>query len=370
MSKLVGNILSLLGVLLMVGAIVVAMFIVPSQKVFPDDVDTTRVYELKYLTLLDPEAMEFHVFEEGHDVDLRIERHLVSVESNSSQTQIEEVQTIYAGDDVLLQNLEYHLVDRKTLEFLPEDETPESWLEVPGYIAREGLVMGWGLDVEQKDYDGWTDDYQTLVPLTFVRAEEHGGIATYYFTAEHEPKLIEEAYLDLMGLPKTLTLEQLQSLAGGIESIPFAVRALLPGLVNNAVKAAYDLDDDAEPEIPLVYYFDYWGEYWVEPTTGVLINTVKYENRGVSFPPEVIDALKVGLENINQDPDALDELLPLAVNTFEYEASAQSIEDARHDAEDAIKTIQTFETTIPMLMFVVGLFSLLLGSFVRKAFGQ
>jgi hypothetical protein len=102
----------------------------------------------------------------------------------------------------------------------------------------------------------------------------------------------------------------------------------------------------------------------VEPETGVLIDTHKYEHRAVTFPEAVIEHLANALTELNMDPDALTQLLPLTVNEFEYQATEQSVADAVADAEDARDTIQLYGTTIPMAMIGVGIIALVAGMYM------
>jgi hypothetical protein len=58
---------------------------------------------------------------------------------------------------------------------------------------------------------------------------------------------------------------------------------------------------------------------------------------------------------MGRDPDAIDSLLPLSVNTFEYVMSPESTADAVDDAQEAIDRITLFGMTIPIGMIAVGI---------------
>jgi hypothetical protein len=358
MSKIVSWGMTLIGGALIVVALALALVIVPSMKVFPDDVDTTRVFDLNYLTLLDADTMEFYRAEPDNlPENLRIERNIFVEETDGNKTLIRETQTILDGDDELIQQVKYHPLDRKTLATLTD--FPEAWTEHDGYWLREGQVIGWGLDVEQRDYDGWSDDTRHVVNLAYDDVEEHGGIETYHFTSHSDAEPIAEAHVAQLGLPTELSIESLRSLAAGMdiedEETRTQVETLLPLLIRQAVLTT---QADADPDnvaAPLVYYYDYDGEYWVEPQTGVLIDTRKYENRTVTFPPEIIDQLKTTLGAMGRDPDAIDSLLPLSVNTFEYVMSPESTADAVDDAQESIDQLTLFGMTIPIGMIAVGI---------------
>jgi hypothetical protein len=122
--------------------------------------------------------------------------------------------------------------------------------------------------------------------------------------------------------------------------------------------------------VPLAYVYAYTGEYWIEPTSGVLIDTHKIEIRSVSVPDDLLAALaeKISALPGNVDPAILSELLPIEVSHLEYQATDESVQDAKDDAEDAKSTIQLFGTIIPL---AVGFLGLVLGAlgillFTRK----
>ncbi|PJF22113.1 MAG: hypothetical protein CUN56_07660 [Phototrophicales bacterium] len=362
-SRTTQGILAVLGVLLVAGGLLLMQVIVPAMKVFPADVDTTRTFDVAYLTLLNADTLEFMEFSEGGDHDLRIERNIFVEEVDGNRTLIRETQTLFNGDTPLRPPIvKYHALDRHTME--PLDDVPEEWAARDGYWEREGLVIGWGIGAEERDYIGWNDDTRSTVEMEYQGKQERGGITTLYFTSEREPELISEEHAAVLGLPPSLTIAQLRGLADGMDvssvDLSDGARAKLTPAIINALR---NVEADLQA-IPLVYYYDYYGEYWVEPTTGVLIDTHKYENRGAAFPPEIMDAIREVLENDpnNQDPEAedylppdiMDQLMPITVNRFEYVASEQSVQDAVADATSNRDRLILFGQTIPVVLIVLG----------------
>lgn len=371
MNKTVSRLLAAVGVLLVMAGLVLAFVIVPSMKVFPDDVDVVRHYKVEYLTLLNGETLEFYIAAPGENPNLRIDRHVVVEAVDGNKTLVREDQILYDGDQALLTLSKAHALDRKTMEFLKDP--PEEWTQQPGYWQREGLTIGWGIGAEEKDYVGWSDDYRQPITLKYEREEEHGGIKTYYFTAAGEPAPIDPAQVEFLTLPTEISISSLAALASSIESeevdLNLQQRIVLIGLIQAAVEATQDIPEGAEVTIPLHYLYDWKGEYWVEPTTGVLIDTRKYEHRAATFPDEIFAYFKAEAAKKDENapdyipPDTLEKLLPITVSEFVYQATPESVADARKDAEDARTTLNLFGLYIPIALVVIGFVMLVVGVF-------
>ena len=356
----------LLGVLLVLAGVIVMAVIVPGMKRLPDDVDTIRMYDGSVPVLLNAETFQFL-----NDLDVTIERHVKVEETDGDVALVLEalVMTDNATGAVLQSVDKHHALDRKTMEFA--EEYPESWTETAGFAPRGGLIVGWPIDTEKKDYLGWSDDYADTVDLTFVDSRKHEGtgLETYFFTSSSERRQIAPAAVAAMGLPATMTEEQLTGLVAGLDINP-TVKMALPLLVKQVEWP--DEAGTAWPEpVNLVYYYEYTGEYWVEPDTGVLIDTHKIEHRSVGLEPELIEGLRERITNlpIEVDPNLLDELLPLPVYQLEYQATPDSAEDAKKDAQDAIDQLNLFGQTLPIGAIVLGAVFVVLGGvlFTRRS---
>lgn len=362
-SRTTQGILAVLGVVLVAVGLLLMQVIVPGMKVFPADVDTTRVFDVAYLTLLNADTLEFMQFPEGEEHDLRIERNIFVEEVDGGNTLIRETQTLFNGDEPLRPpSIKYHALDRHTME--PIEDVPEAWAAHDGYWDREGIVIGWGIGAEARDYVAWSDDTRSTVEMEYQGEEEHSGINTLYFTSESDPALITDEHAAYLGLPASLTIVQLRGLAEGMDvssvELSDGARAKITPAIINALRA---VGTDLQA-IPLIYYYDYVGEYWVEPTTGVLIDTRKYENRGAAFPQEIMDAIQAELESSanNQDPEAedylppdiMEQLMPITVNQYEYVANAASVQDAIDDATSSRDKLMLFGQTVPIILIVAG----------------
>lgn len=331
--KLVGGVLLVLGIALVVVGIVLMGVIVPAMKQFPADVDTTRYYEGTMPVMFNPQTFEFMT-----NLDIELVRHFKTEDTDGDVALVLEEQTLSSGGQALQQFVKHHAIDRKTMEVA--DDFPAAWSETEGYWPRQGLVLGWPIDTEKRDYTGWSDDYRATVPLTFSGEVEHerAKIKTYYFTSSGGPMPIAAEHVASLGLPQGLPKDQFSAL---IEQTDLSdmIKRLLPTLLER-------LEGDT---VPLAYYYEYEGEYWIEPKTGVLIDTKKHELRSVGLAEEAIAGSP--LANLPEEQRAA---LRVTVSDFTYQATDASVEDAKKDAQDAQDQLQLFGTTLPIAAIVAG----------------
>jgi hypothetical protein len=345
-KKTLGGILLALGLALIVASLVVMLVVVPDMKQFPDDVDTTRVYAGTMPVLLAPQPDGSLTFLTDLDVDL--ERHFYTEEINGNDALVVEQQTLSTEGQPLAELLKRQAIDRKSMLFL--EEIPEEWADGEGIYQRGGLVLGWPIDTEKKDYDGWSDDYRDIVPLAFDSEVEHprAGIDTYLFTSASEAKPIVPEQVEVMGLPTAIPQETLTELLAGMEGISPVMANAIPLLISMA---------DWPDPVPLEYSYEYTGEYWIEPATGVLIDTHKVEVRKVTVPEELLASLVEQIDSlpIPVNSEIVTELLPLTVYHLDYQATDQTVQEAKDDAEDAKNQIELFGSTLPIVGIVTGL---------------
>lgn len=386
MNRTLGTILFVLGIILIVGGLVIMLVIVPSMKVFPDDVDTTRRYEVMSLRLLNPETQsDFIVFGPGENPDLFVDRHFKTEEVEDDLALVSEERTIYDGEVALLTLQMHHIINRETM--MASTDGPEEWHQRPGYWDREGIALSWPIDSEKEDYVGWSDDYRDTVPLLYQDEVEYGGIDTYYFTSESDGRQpIAPAHIETLGLPTVLTMEQVTALANAIadnvEATALAaqeageevdveaasasagrIRTLLPRIIEMGVRELEELDDDAEVVVPLNYSYDYFGEYWVEPATGVIIDTHKIEQRYADFSPDLKAFMAETLGAFGGDPAMMETLLPVEVSSYEYIGTDQTVEEARADAEDVLDQLNIYGQILPVGMIVFGAVIMFIGGY-------
>ncbi len=345
--KVLGGVLLCLGALLVVAGVIVMAVVVPGMKQFPDDVDTTRYYTGDMPVILNPATFEFM-----KDLKIDLQRHFKTEAVDGDVALVLEEQTLSSGGQPLQQVVKRYALNRKTMEFA--SSYPASWAEKEGFWTREGLVMGWPIDSEKKDYPGWSDDYRTTITLKYEKEEKHGGIDTYYFTSSSGPQPIDPAAVAIMKLPAALPKDQFQALIQTAD-VPETIKAVVP-MILNAIEG---------DEVPLKYYYEYQAEYWVEPESGVLIDTKKTEIRKAGLGDAVLEAVPL----LAKMPEEQQAASRVTVSAFTYQGTEQTLKDAKKDAEDAMNKIQLFGTTLPLVAIVAGVVLALVGVFLftRKA---
>jgi hypothetical protein len=363
--KTIGGVLAILGVALIAIGLAVAFIIVPGMKQFPSDVNTTRTYEGTVPVQLNPDTFEFMT-----NLSVDLTRHFMTVETDGDKALVREEQTLSVKDGPVLQEIvKYHAINRKTMEGLMT--YPAKWDGEENLFPRQGLSLGWPIDTKKKDYTGWSDDYRATVELRYEEEVEHprAKINTYYFTAQSDARPIVPEAVAAMHLPTELSQTQLTGLVSGMEGMD-ALAPIIPVLLNSA----------GWPDpVPLSYTYEYRGEYWVDPASGVLIDTHKVEIRKVGVSDELMAALGEKLGTLTSiipasllpegfNPDMFSSLLPMTVSQLEYQATDQSVQDAKKDAEDASNKIRLYGTFLPAAAIAAGLVLGVLGIilFTRK----
>lgn len=337
-GKIGGSLVLLLGLLLIAGGLVLKFAVLPALAVWPDDVDSTRTYEGTLVTMLNPEALATgdlaNLF--LSDVPVTVDRHVTTLEVDGNKALVEEQVQAKGPDGQLIPGLNatyWYTINRKTTEEIP------NFTNNPGVDDnRQGLVIGFPIGTEQRDYEGWSDDLQRLQTTEFVGVEEHEGISTYHFTSGSGPMPLLDPVLLAM-FPESMPKAMVQGLApqlGLSDELMMQFALLLPALPD---------------PIPFTYLYEYATEYWVEPTTGMLIDYTKDESRILAL---VVDPSIVSIG-----------MVPVGdVFRLIYEQSDQSIADAKQDAEDGKGTINLFGMIIPYAAIGVGALLILGGAFL------
>ncbi len=335
-----GAVLLLLGLAVVAAGVVLMAVIVPGMKRFPDDVDVTREYEGTLAVMLNP--ADFTFLEE---VPVTIERHVSVQDTDGDLALVREEQILRAGDQTLQSLTKSYAIDRKTMESVTSGY-PDAWAEEPGFWPRSGLVIGWPIGAEPQSYRGWSDDYRQVVTLDYDSEVIHdrSDMTTYYYTGTGEAQPIAPEAAEAMGLPLAVPKEVL---IGLIEQTD------LPALIRNALPTMLE---SWEGDVPLEYYYAYEAEYWVEPETGVLIDTRKHELRTVTLGQELVAGSPLAML-----PEENRAALRVPVFDLTYQAADSAVADAKSDAESNIDRLNLYGTYIPIGAIVVGALIGLLG---------
>lgn len=346
MRKFFGWLCVILGLLLVAGGLVLKLAILPAMAVWPDDVDSHRYYDGTLVTMLNPSALQTgdlaNLFLEN--VPVSVDRHVTTEQVDGLKALVREQATMYAiqadgtAGDVIQGSDDYYTIDRKSMVHIPNFTDNAMVRE-----ERQGLVIGFPIGTEKQDYQGWTDDYQALSTTVYQGVEEHEGITTYHFSSSSGPKPITDPVL-LEMFPASMPKGLVQALAPqlGLSAEMMQQFALLLPLLPDP--------------IPFTYLYEYETEYWVEPTTGMLIDYTKDESR--------ILAIEVDTSIVPTGMVPVGDVFHLI-----YEQSDQSVVDAREEAEDNKAMITMFGTTLPWAAIGVGAALVLLGGallLVRK----
>ena len=316
-GKIGGSVVLLLGLLLVAAGLLGKLWYMPMKAVWPDDVDSTRTYEGTLVTMLNPAALATmdiaNLF--YRDVPIMVDRHVTTEAVDGNKALVKESVVTNGPDGQPIPGLAatyWYAIDRKTTEEIP-NFTNTSGVD----DNRTGLVIGFPIGTEQRTYDGWSDDLQAVVPVEFVAVEDHEGVSTYHFHAAGDPAALKDPAVLAM-FPAALPKAALLGLAPMLNLPPEMLQglaALLPLLPD---------------PVPLSYLYGYETNYWVEPTTGVLIDYTKDEARFIALGTGQVEVFHMI-----------------------YEATDQSIADAKDDADGPKMLLDLFEW-LPWVVVGVG----------------
>jgi hypothetical protein len=332
-SKVLWWIVAVIGLVLLVGGLVLMFAVVPGMKKMPADTDVTRTYQGTMPVALNPQTMAF-----SKDLPIEITRHFAVTTTDGDLALVKEERTMTSGGQPLQQVVSNYSIDRTTMAW--GDGYPASWAENEGFWPREGIVLSWPIGTEQKDYTGWSDDYRATVPLKFDGEVTHdrSGMKTYLFTSQSGPKPIAAEEVATLGLPTELSKDQLLSLVGQANLSPL-VAQMLPALLKS-------IPGDT---IPLQYTYAYEGKYWIDPTTGIMIDTEKHEVRKAGISDEIL--AQTPLANL---PEEQKDGARVTVSDYTYKTTDASVQDAKKDAQDKGGAIKLYGTTLPLIGIVIG----------------
>jgi hypothetical protein len=326
-----------IGLVLIAGGLVLKFALLPMMAVWPDDVDSTRTYEGTLVTMLNPAALATMDLASLFisDVPVMVDRHVTTEQVQGNKALVREQVQVKGPDGQPLAGLNtdeggqyttyWYTIDRRTTEHIP-NFTAETGVNE----NRRGLVIGFPIGTEKRDYEGWNDDYQATELALFRGVVEHEGVTTYHFQSQSDSKAIEDPAV-LGMFPESLPKDLIVGLAPQLG---------LPPEVLQGLATLLPLLPDP---VPLSYVYRYSTEYWVEPTTGVLIDYAKDEARLLSLATQEVEVFHLT-----------------------YQATAQSIADAKDDADAGKSLILLFGTILPYAAIGLGAIVALGGGFMLR----
>ena len=194
-SKIGSSVLLGIGALLIIAGLVVKFLVVPTLAKFPDDVDSTRTYagtvDILNRAELENPTGGAPLFFTGLPGDLRSNRQgrrsrrRQRTRPGHRQPEGRRGHADRRSPPHRLRR--FYTIDRVTMESI--DNFTDNSLVLP----REGLVVGFPIDTEARDYTGWNGDPAQTVTLQYDGQEEREGRNTYVFTASSDPLPIVDA---------------------------------------------------------------------------------------------------------------------------------------------------------------------------------
>jgi hypothetical protein len=221
-------VLAVVGVLLIVAAAVVRFAVVPTVTKLPEDLDVTLRFDGTY-NGINPGVLSGESTEVlAEDVPIEASRR-VQAESVDGDTEIvlrTDERSIGGGEPSVTEVR--FAVDRETAEAGPAPDGAED------VTSADGLVFTLPVDpsTDEGEYVYWDQYTLQSAPVTFEGEETFGGRDVYRYESVAEGELADPAAL---GLPVSLSKEQLVALAPGLEGLVdpqllAALPAVLPAL--------------------------------------------------------------------------------------------------------------------------------------------
>jgi Porin PorA len=319
--------LAVLGLLSLAAAAILAWVVVPDRKVLPADTNTVRQFSGTARVLLNPQALAGGDFRNAlrANVPVTAERTVKALATDGNAAQVSDERVLMAGGQPAGRTSATYAVDRKTLEATTDH--PSDWQVTPN----QGLTVSFPIGSKQQDYTGWVADTQTTVPITYEREENKGGVNTYVYTSTAAAAPIKDPQV-LANLPQALP----QSILGGLA-------AVLPLTDQQKAALAQALPQLANP-VPLSYTYEATSTFWVEPTTGLVVNVQRQETRkaGIGGPGGLVLAS-----------------VPVYEVTTQY--TDQSVSAAATDANDKKSDLTLYGTTLPWILAGAGALLLIVG---------
>jgi hypothetical protein len=249
-------------IVLLAAAAVLRFAVVPNLQQLPANTDTTLHYT-GTADVVDQAALAkgdlANAIRSG--LPVTADQHVKALSTSGDTAVISDETTVTANGTRLAQLKHIWAVDRRTLAAAP----------VPagsGAQEHEGLVVGFPLSPEARDYPYWDYPTQTKVTATYMRSERHADRDTYVYTTHASGPLKDQQVV--AGLPTTLPKQVLVSFA-----------AALPPAIGQGLQAqAAQLPD----QIPIAYNATADATYWVDRATGYVVDVNQKQTVSASIP--------------------------------------------------------------------------------------
>lgn len=320
---------AVLGVICLVAAALLAWLVTPKWVArVPSGHTVDRAYEGTFQTLLDPATVAQGKLVEAikSNVPMTVAQHVKVEKTSGGKALVSDSRTTSAAGTKVEETKWEYAVDRRSLEAVGGH--PSDWVVIPA----QGLTVSWPFGAEKKTYQGWTPETRTTAPLTYLREEKKQGITTYVYEAKAPAAKIVDDQI-LAALPKALPQSLLKQLGTG-GPLPAA----------QAAQLAQILPQLPDP-VPLTYGFQDDSTFWIDPSTGLVIDVQRTQQRVAEIAPPTGPAVP---------------LLPVVAAT--YHDSAASSQAAADDARHGRTVIRWLGVYLPIILLALGVVLLALAA--------
>ncbi|MBX6749855.1 MAG: DUF3068 domain-containing protein [Micromonosporaceae bacterium] len=247
--------LALLGLAAFAAAAILAWSVAPDRTQLPKDYAATRDITGTVHALLSQPALESGNIAGAlvTNVPVTGQRTVRVVSTSGGAAQVQEERVLAVDGQPIGSGSATYAVDRLSLE--PAASVPADWTVDP----HEGLTVAFPVNADRRDYSIWIPDMQTTAPLRFVREESREGVNTYVYQVDVPETPIHNPTV-LSTLPSSLSRSALEGMLPMLP-IPEEQRAIL-------AQAVPGLPD----QVPIRYTYQAGSTYWVEPTTGTIVD--------------------------------------------------------------------------------------------------
>lgn len=373
-----------LGAFLLTLALALVLFVVPSQKKTPLDINATTVTETVPGTVLVGKALASNTPTDGNkdkpecraggddkkefpvscfidnEIPMYSQRRVQAVEPSDG-----DVITMQAAQSLLredksgsdgVEGLINASIDRVTLDRVsaePVDEAtstlqltttgnPEE--DAPTGFVRKGLQYKFPFDAKQQDYDYFDASTFTTNPISFVGETEINGIKAYEYRQDLGP-------IDMWASIR----DHFSSISTGYDK---RVESILASYRREGMKAGlWGLEGDPNRVVDMRRYYTNTRQVWVNPATGQIIDGK--ENIFQFFAPSQQDA-----DKLFADKAAMEKEKATPTRTavrFQSGWNEETHERTGATAQESQDTLTTFGRTVPIVLGVLGVLALIGG---------
>jgi hypothetical protein len=308
-------------VLLAGGAAGVRYIALPAVQQLPSNVDTTVNLTGK-MDLFDQAALQ-----SGNvagiikpDVPVSVAEHVKVVSTAGSTAIVSDETTVTGpGSTTILKSSNTWAVDRVTMLAVAAPSGT-------AVTQHDGLVVGFPLKPEAKDYPYWDTTTQSTASARYLRTENHAGRESYVYEMKAAGALKDPQIL--AAVPSALPKEPLLAFAAGtgpqVERLLDSLAPLLPA------------------QIPLTYAATTEATFWVDTKTGVVLDVNRSQKIAADLPAQFA---QLGL--------------PTEIN-LELAYTADTVSKSSADAAKGADALRLIGTIIPLALLGLAVIVLLL----------